>query len=120
MPSPHGEGFPKALRLKVRREFLHVQEQGVKVSAGPLLGVALRNGREDTRLGLTVSSKVGNAVERVRIRRRLRELFRKRRAGLPHGVDLVLIARASAKQAQTEALGQAFDAIAVRLRSVFT
>jgi ribonuclease P protein component len=113
------EGFPRALRLKTRREFLHVQDKGVKVSAGPLLGVALRNGREMTRLGLTVSSKVGNAVERARIRRCLRELFRKRRGTLPHGLDVVLIARQSARQADFETFGRAFEDITVRLRGAF-
>jgi ribonuclease P protein component len=119
MAAPRGERFPKALRLRARREFVHVQEQGVKVAAGPLLGLALRSGRPATRVGLTVSSKVGNAVERVRIRRRLRELFRRRRGLLPGGLDVVLIARPAAKQAETPALAQAFEAIAVKLRSLF-
>jgi ribonuclease P protein component len=112
------EAFPKTLRLRARREFLRVQDGGVKVSAGPLLALALGNDRGDTRLGLTVSSKVGNAVVRGRIKRRLRELFRKRRAQLPRGVDLVLIARQSASQADFSALGQAFDAVCVRLREL--
>lgn len=119
MSAPRREGFPKALRLKSRREFVHVQEGGVKVSAGPLLGVALRSGREMTRVGLTVSSKVGNAVERARLRRRLRELFRKRRAELPAGLDVVLIARQAARRAGFAELSQAFGAIAVGLRSAF-
>ena len=114
-----GEGFPKSLRLRKRPQFLRVQGGGVKVSAGPLLALALRNDAGVTRLGLTVSTKVGNAVSRVRIRRRLRELFRKRRGGLPVGVDLVLIARGSAKDAEYEALVMAFDTIAARLKGLF-
>jgi ribonuclease P protein component len=114
-----GEGFPKALRLRKRPQFLRVQEGGVKVSTGPLLALPLRNEGGPTRLGLTISSKVGNAVTRVRIRRRLRELFRKRRSALPVGVDLVLIARGSAKDAEYEALVKAFDTIAARLKGLF-
>lgn len=114
-----GEGFPKAVRLRKRPQFLRVQGGGVKVSAGPLLALALRNDAGVTRLGLTVSTKVGNAVSRVRIRRRLRELFRKRRLGLPLGLDLVLIARGSAKDAEYEALVKAFDTIAARLKGLF-
>jgi ribonuclease P protein component len=113
------ESFPKALRLRSRREFLQVQGEGVKVSAGPLLGLAVRNGRGVTRLGLTVSTKVGNAVERGRIKRRLRELFRRRKDGLPEGLDVVLIARQSANGADTAALAKAFDAIGVRLKGLF-
>jgi ribonuclease P protein component len=119
MAAQRGQRFPKALRLRVRAEFLRVQEKGMKVSAGPLLGVAQRNGREETRLGLTVSSKVGKAVERVRIRRQLRELFRRRRGELPGGLDLVLIARTSARQAKSDAFAQAFGNIAVTLRNLF-
>jgi len=117
---PGGEGFPKALRLRTRSEFLSVQERGTKVSAGPLLGLALKNERNVTRLGLTVSSKVGNAVERVRIRRKLRELFRRRRERLPVGLDVVLIARTSAKGADLETFARAFDAISAGLRSRFS
>ena len=119
MASRAGEGFPKALRLKSRRQFLEVQGEGVKVSAGPLLGLAKKNGSQVTRLGLTVSSKVGNAVERARIKRRLRELFRRQRARLPEGLDVVLIARQSAREADFAALSQAFDAVAVGLRGLF-
>jgi ribonuclease P protein component len=111
--------FPKAQRLTRRAEFLRVQEQGKKVSAGALLGAALPNEPGATRLGITVSSKVGNAVVRAAIRRRLREIFRKRRDELPAGIDLVLIARSSAKGAESDELGRAFGTIATRLRSVF-
>ncbi len=111
--------FPKAHRLTRRAEFLRVQEQGKKVPAGALLGVALPNERGLARLGVTVSSKVGNAVVRAAIRRRLREIFRKRRGELPAGIDLVLIARSSAKGAESAELGRAFGTIATRLRSTF-
>jgi ribonuclease P protein component len=116
---PAGEGFPKSLRLQKRREFLRVQERGQKVAAGPLLGLALPNERGVTRLGLTVTTKVGNAVVRNRIRRRLREIFRKRRGQLPVGIDLVLIARASAAEAGFEELAASFESIAQRLRGMF-
>ncbi len=119
MAAPGGEGFPKSLRLLTRREFLQVQDHGAKVSAGPLLGLALKNGRPVTRLGLTVSTKVGNAVERARLKRQLRELFRKRRALLPQGLDVVLIARQSAREARFAALAQSFEAIAVGLKGLF-
>lgn len=112
------ERFPKELRLRTRREFLKVQDRGQKVAIGPLLALALpRPG--PTRLGITVSSKVGNAVLRVRLRRQIRELFRKRRSQLPSGIDLVLIARGSAKDADYEALSRAFDAVSEKLRRLF-
>src|SRR5207237_138553 len=72
------EALGKDERLRRRPDYLHVQGTGAKVSSDSLIALALKNERSITRLGLTVSSKVGNAVVRNRIRRRLRELYRKR------------------------------------------
>lgn len=105
--------FPKEVRLRRRAEFLRVQDRGQKVTADCLLVLVLPNGRPDglTRVGLTVSSKVGNAVVRSRIRRRLRELFRTRRASLPKGLDMVFIARSSAKDADGPRVTRAFERV---------
>ena len=110
--------FPKELRLRKRREFLQVQEGGQKVSADPLLALVRRNGRSYTRVGLTVSSKVGNAVVRARLRRLMRELYRKRKARWPTGLDVVLVARTSAKDAGMPELARAFDVLERRLPAV--
>jgi ribonuclease P protein component len=98
---------------------LKVQQEGAKVAAEPLLALALRNEVGATRMGFTVSTKVGNAVVRNRIRRRLRELYRQRRASLPPGVDVVIIARHAAATADFGQLSRAFDHISSRLRSLF-
>jgi ribonuclease P protein component len=110
--------FPKSARLRTRREFLAVQDGGksVQVSAACLLALALPNGTPAARLGLTVSSKVGNAVTRNRIRRQLREWFRTHIEQLPKGHDVVIIARSSAATATSQELCSAF-ARAVQLLS---
>ena len=56
------------------------------------------------RLGLTVSRKVGNAVARTRVKRRVREWFRAERATLPEDVDMVVIARPGAAALDTAGL----------------
>jgi ribonuclease P protein component len=114
-----GEGFPKTLRLLRRYEFLQVQEGGQKLSADCLLALVKRNGRPYTRLGLTVSSKVGNAVVRVRLRRLLRELFRKRRGQWPGGLDVVLVVRSSAKELSFAEMARAFDGVTRKLQRQF-
>ncbi len=114
-----GEGFPKALRLLRRHEFLQVQEGGQKVSVDCLLALVKRNGRAYTRLGLTVSSKVGNAVVRVRLRRLLRELFRKRRGQWPPGLDVVLVVRSSAKEITFTEMSRAYDGVTRKLQRLF-
>lgn len=113
--TPRSNAFPKTLRLRSRAEFLKVQSRGQKITAEPLLGLYLPNGLPVTRLGLTVSSKVGNAVVRNRIRRCLRECFRKKHHLLPAGVDLVLIARSGAATADFHALARAYEALTVKL-----
>lgn len=59
--------------------------------------VAAANDRDHARLGLAVSRRVGNAVVRNRVKRRLREIFRRNRGALPVA-DLVVIPFASAAQ----------------------
>ena len=108
--------FGKGSRLRRRGEFLEVQEKGARISADCLLVLWRRNEKGVTRLGLTVSSKVGGAVVRNRVRRHLREYFRLHPAEFPKGVDVVVIARNSAAAASGEALGRALARAAGELR----
>ncbi|MBU8897219.1 ribonuclease P protein component [Corallococcus sp. H22C18031201] len=119
VPAVVGERFPKALRLLQRREFLEVQDGGQKVPSDCLLALIQRNGRAYSRVGLTVSSKVGNAVVRARLRRVLRELFRKRRTQWPPGLDVVLVVRSSAKEASFAEVSRAFDGVTRKLQRLF-
>jgi len=105
------QAFPREARLLKRRDFLEVQERGRKVTAGPLVGLVVPSPDGASRLGLTVSSKVGTAVVRNAVRRRLRELFRKRRDRWPGGMHLVVVARPSAREASFAALERAAEAL---------
>lgn len=51
------------------------------------------------RIGVTVSKKVGNAVVRNRVRRRVREVFRQNKSWFPAGQDIVIIAKKRAAEA---------------------
>jgi ribonuclease P protein component len=114
-----GERFGKTVRLRSRAEFLKVQEQGQKIPADCLLALVLPNPLGHTRIGLTVSNKVGNSVVRNRIRRRLRELYRKRQQLMPKGLDVVVIARNSAADADFAALSRAFERVTGELNRRF-
>ena len=85
-----------------------MQDKGARINADCLLVVWQHNEKGGTRLGLTVSSKVGPAVVRNRIRRHLREFFRMRKTEFPKGVDVVVIARTSASDASQPVLHRAF------------
>ena len=101
--------FPKSARLLRRGEFVAVKRRGRAFADGPLAAswIPRPGGTEcgrttgpgiagaSARVGITVSSKVGDAVVRNRVKRRLREAIRHELRELPE-VDLVLVARASA------------------------
>lgn len=81
--------------LKRRRDFLRVQERGKRLFSGEVLVLAVDSGRSGPRIGITVSSRVGNAVERNRVKRWVREAWRAVRSDFP-AVDLVVVARPGA------------------------
>ena len=93
-----GVRLGKAARLTLRNEFLAVQGRGMKVHAGAYIVLALPNGLGRPRLGVTVSTRIGKAVLRSQVKRWVREAFRANAADLP-AVDLVVIARSSAREA---------------------
>jgi ribonuclease P protein component len=93
-----GVRLGKAARLTLRSEFLAVQERGKKIHAGAYVVLALPNRLGRPRLGVTVSTRVGTAVVRNRLKRWVREAFRATAAELP-AVDLVVIGRSSAREA---------------------
>ena len=117
-PAPRAkrsERFQKADRLLSRREFLRVQGGGRKYVTRHLVALALPGLTQRTRLGLVVSTKVGGAVDRNRVKRWLREIFRKDREALTVRVDLVLIAKKGAPEAGLTALRGEFLEIARKL-----
>ena len=87
--------LPKAARLRRRREYLAVQERGARLFPGELLVLYGGTAAGRPRIGITVSSKVANAVGRNRVKRWVREAFREIQHELPP-VDLVVIARSGA------------------------
>jgi ribonuclease P protein component len=90
------ERLPKSARLRKRAEFLDLSRTGAKLQSASFIIITGANHRPDSRLGITVSGKVGNAVIRNRIKRQVREFFRRRRAALRPGTDILVIARKSA------------------------
>jgi len=89
------EGFPKSARLRRRGEFTAVGKRASRrVSRHFVFLVAEAAG--GGRIGITVSRKVGGAVDRNRVKRLIREVFRRRKLAGRLGADLVVIARPGA------------------------
>jgi ribonuclease P protein component len=91
-------GFPHAARLLSPGDFARVFAVRRSAASGPLVLYACpaASGMQPARLGLSVSSRIGNAVVRNRWKRRLREAFRQVRATLPPGNDFVIVVRSAA------------------------
>jgi ribonuclease P protein component len=92
-----GHKFGKELRLRLRRDFLRVQKRGRKHhSLNFVVACASQLSSGPSRVGFSISRRVGNAVVRNRLKRRLREFVRLRRRELPAARDLVVIAKPGA------------------------
>lgn len=82
--------------LKKQKDFQHVYQKGKVFGNRNLVLYYIENGKGTNRLGVIVSKKVSNrAVVRNRIRRQLKEAYRKNEARYAVGYDLILIAKAT-------------------------
>ena len=94
--------------LKKNYEFRRVYNKG-KSRVTPLLVVYARPNRgKRNRLGVTVGTKLGKAVVRNRVRRRLREIYRLSQPEMKQGYDIVLVARTRAVAASYADLSRAY------------
>jgi ribonuclease P protein component len=140
------QGLPGRLRLRRRGEFLRVQRSGEKhhtrhflvfvaptpsslgpnprslaqpsasPSGGPVRSEPEAQQLPPTRLGVTVTRKVGGAVVRNRIKRYVREAFRRNRRSFPGGLDMVWVAKHVAVGVDSATVASEMDTVAGRLR----
>jgi ribonuclease P protein component len=83
---------------------LRLSRSGYKTHSENFVVISKTNDKGESRVGITVSGKVGNSVIRNRIKRQVREFFRRQRSTLPIGVDFLVIARTSAVSLPSNAL----------------
>lgn len=95
-PPRHRAGanlFPRSERVTRKADFRRVFERKCSAADGLLIVYADANGLAWSRLGLAVGRRVGGAVVRNRVKRRLREAFRAHKADLPIGLDIICVPR---------------------------
>lgn len=80
-------------RVRTDKRFQEIRRQGRSFVNHLLVLCVLSNDLPYTRFGFTVNSRIGNAVQRNRIKRRLREIMRLQQDSLQPGWDILLIAR---------------------------
>ena len=98
------------VRLKQRADFLAAASGAKVATAAFVLQGRHRDDSGPARIGFTVSRKVGTAVERNRVRRRLRDIVRRSAADALHsGYDYVLVGRRTALSRQFETMIEDFS-----------
>ncbi len=98
--------FPKIRHLRKSNDFQRVRQEGQKKHSSNFIIIVLPRSNSLTRLGLTVSRKVGGAVQRNRIKRLIREFFRRNINKLPIGVDISVIAKIGASNINYSQIGE--------------
>jgi ribonuclease P protein component len=97
-------------RLRQRADFLAAAGGASAPSAAFVLQALKRGDDGPVRIGFTVSKKVGTAVERNRVRRRLRDVVRRSAAAAMHaGYDYVLVGRRAALAAPFDRMMREFE-----------
>ena len=101
--------------LKENHLFRRLYRKGQSLANGFLVLYCRENGLGENRLGLTVSAKMGCAVKRNRIRRRLREIYRLNEEKFIPGHDIVIVVRSRAMEADYRSLEKAMLSLGNRL-----
>jgi ribonuclease P protein component len=122
--------FEKKKRLTGNTQFKAVLNRGLRVSDGLLVLYMAENNLDYPRLGVSVSKFCGNAVQRNRLKRLLREAFRQNQDHIPTGHDYLLmispkglkpnkpmVSKQPAKQMSFEQIENSFLALVNKLQS---
>lgn len=101
--------------LKLNHIFRRLYRKGSSAANRYLVLYYRRNGSNENRIGLTVGAKLGCAVRRNRMRRRLREIYRLHESRFRTGWDIVVVARSRAVTAEYAELEKAYLSLAGKL-----
>lgn len=100
--------------LNSNRDFLSLYKKGRCIVSRNVVVYFRKNGLSCNRLGITAGKKVGNAVRRNRAKRIIRQAYRENELLFPVGIDLVIVARASAAEVKSDAVSSFLSGRAVR------
>ena len=97
--------FPKTVRVLKRAEFVRLSKSGTKIQNRHFIFLYSRSCRPYSRIGITVSRKVGDAVLRNRIKRLVRENFRRMRPMIVGAWDVNIIAKPNSSNLSLSEVG---------------
>ena len=101
-------------RLRLNADFQRVRQKGKSWANHLIVLCALPNDLEHSRFGFAVSKRIGKAVVRNRVRRRMREAVRLRRPLIADGWDLVFIARSAVRRASYAEIAHGVEGLLLR------
>ena len=81
------------IKLNKNKDFVSLYKRGKTIFGKACIVYYRKNGKKFNRIGITTSKKVGNAVDRSRARRIIRQAYRESEAVLPKGYDFVIVAK---------------------------
>ena len=97
-----------AVTVKENYEFRRIYRKGKSAVSPQLVIYCQRNRQGHSRLGVSVSTKLGCAVVRNRVRRRIREIYRLNKAKMLPGYDLIVVARVRAVETDYQKLDRTY------------
>ena len=112
--------FPKSVRLTQNSEFRRVKAEGRSYTGRLITLGVLRLTDAETKFGIIVTRRIGGAVARNRVRRRIRELLRTTKPQWASGVWCVIVARRGAPGASFEELRNEWLRLAAKARVCIT
>ena len=101
--------------LKLNHEFKRLYNKGKSAASQYIVIYCRRNYTSENRIGITVSKKVGGAVQRNRVRRRLKEIYRLSEISINSGYDIVIVARVKSRFVRYSELEASFLLLLKRL-----
>lgn len=110
------ETFQAREHLKAEGDFSRVYAARCSTADDVLVVYVRPNELDYARLGISVSKRIGRAVERTYVRRRIREAFRRNKDTLAHAFDIVCVARINAKRPKSDVCGSLVKLVAEAVR----
>ena len=95
--------------LRAREDFERISSKGHSRSDRLMVVRFVPNGRDHDRFGISTGRRLGSAVRRNRVRRRFREILRRRPNDTGHGWDVLIVAREAAVDASYDELRLALE-----------
>ena len=102
-----GERFRPRDRIRKRSEYQVIYDKGRRIPSASFVLFVMKNAAGHARLGITMTRKIGGAVQRNRAKRLVREIFRRHKTELM-SIDIVVNGRAGLPDADYRAIEQEF------------